>query len=433
MVHRYFDREAETADVDSRQALQHRRLQSLLHEVLNSNPFYHRKLHAAGLRAPDDLASLADLSHLPFTTKQELVDDQGDHPLFGSNLTYPAEKYIRLHQTSGTTGKPLRWLDTPESWAWWQRCWATIYRAAGVGHGDRIFFPFSFGPFIGFWAGWAGSELVGALAISGGAQNSEKRLETLMQLEATVVCCTPSYALHLAEVARQSDIDLPSSRVRAIIVAGEPGGSIPGTRQRIEREWGAKVFDHTGATEVGAHGFTCLAQSGVHLNESEFIAEVVDPQKGHPAEMGELVLTNLGRIGSPVIRYRTGDIVQLDRARCECGRTFVRMAGGIRGRADDMLTVRGVNVFPSAVENIVRRYPEIVEFEAEVNREGALDELELRIEVVYADPVELAARLEQDLRSALGLRLRVTAVPLGQLPRYELKARRFHDRRKEIK
>jgi phenylacetate-CoA ligase len=429
--HNYFNRELERADAASLQARQLARLQQLLREVLSSNPFYQQKLRTAGLTSAEAVRSLDDLANLPFTKKQELVDDQNEHPAFGTNLTYPLEKYTRLHQTSGTTGKPMRWLDTAASWMWWAQGWATIYRAANVGAGDRIFFPFSFGPFIGFWAGWAGSDQVGAMAISGGAQNSEQRLRNLLELRATVVCCTPSYALHLAEVARQLEVDLKSSAVRAIVVAGEPGGSIPATKRRIEEEWNARVFDHTGATEVGAYGFTCAAQCGVHLNEAEFIAEVVDPQKGTPTARGELVLTNLGRVGSPVIRYRTGDMVKLERSPCECGRTFVRMDGGVIGRADDMFTVRGVNIFPSAVEEIVRRHQEVVEFAAEVYRVEAMDELELQVEVVFADPNEFAERLARELQDSLGLRLRVTPVPLGSLPRYELKARRFHDRRKE--
>ncbi len=432
MQFNYFDRELETADEGALRKRQFGHLQYLLREVLNSNAFYQKKLRGAGMQAAEDLHTLDELPNLPFTTKQELVEDQAAHPPFGTDLTYPLDKYLRLHQTSGTTGKPLRWLDTQESWDWWARCWATIYRAANVGPSDRVFFPFSFGPFIGFWAGWAGSQQVGAMAISGGAQNSEQRLRNMLELKATAVCCTPSYALHLAEVARSLDIDLKSSDVRAIIVAGEPGGSIPSTKQQIEAAWGAQVFDHTGATEVGAHGLTCLSQCGVHLNEAEFIIEVIDPQKGFPTEKGELVLTNLGRVGSPVIRYRTGDVVQMDRKRCECGRTFVRLDGGVLGRVDDMCTVRGVNVFPSAIENIVRRHQEIVEYEAEVSRVEEMDELEVRVEVVFAEPAQMAERLAHELQNSIGLRMRVTPVPLGQLPRYELKARRFKDRRKNF-
>jgi phenylacetate-CoA ligase len=419
----------ETSDPEAFRVRQHRRLQHLLAEVLNSNAFYQNKLRGAGFQSAKDLASLDDLVHLPFTTKQELADDQGAHPLFGTNLTYSLDRYIRLHQTSGTTGKPLRWLDTAESWAWWSRCWATIYRAANVGPGDRIFFPFSFGPFIGFWAGWAGSQEVGAMAISGGGQSSEQRLKNMLQVGATVVCCTPSYALHLAEVSRQLSLDLESAPVRALVVAGEPGGSIPGTKQRIEREWNAQVFDHTGATEVGAHGFTCLEQSGVHLNEAEFVVEVIDPHTGKPDDAGELIITNLGREGMPVIRYRTGDLVLLNRDRCECGRPFARMEGGILGRADDMLTVRGVNIFPSAVENIVRRHTRVTEFAAEVYRANELDEMEIRIEVEDGEGDRIAEGLASDLQNSLGLRMLVTPVTAGQLPRYELKARRFRDRR----
>lgn len=432
MPHTYYNLDLETAPSDALRMRQEQRTRHLLAEVLRTNPFYGKKLRQAGLVSAEEFRSLDDLGGLPFTTKQEFVADQNSNPLFGTNLTYPPERYIRLHQTSGTTGKPLRWLDTAESWVWWARCWATTYRAANVGPGDRIFFPFSFGPFIGFWAGWAGSQEIGAMAISGGAQTSEQRLRNMIDLGATVVCCTPSYALHLAEVARQLNLDLESADVRVIIVAGEPGGSIPGTKQRIEAEWNARVFDHTGATEVGAHGFTCMAQSGVHLNEAEFIAEVIDPQTHQPAEIGELIITNLGRAGMPVIRYRTGDVVRLKPSRCECGRAFARMDGGILGRADDMLTVRGVNVFPSAIENIVRRHTAVAEFAAEVYRTEELDEMEVRIEVADGEADIAAENLARDLQHSLGLRLRVTPVPAGVLPRYELKARRFRDRRREV-
>ncbi|MDQ7028263.1 MAG: AMP-binding protein [Ardenticatenia bacterium] len=350
-------------------------------------------------------------------------------------MTYPLSAYTRLHQTSGTTGKPMRWLDTEASWQWWGRCWGTVYRAAGVTEEDRVYFAFSFGPFIGFWAAWEGARLIGALAISGGARNSHQRVENLLELEATVLCCTPSYALHLAEVAREMGMadELRRSAVRAIIVAGEPGGSIPATRQRIESMWGARVYDHTGATEVGAHGFTCLHQQGVHLNEGEFIVEVLNPTTGEPADEGELVITNLGRWGSPIIRYRTGDHVRLNREPCACGRTFVRMEGGVIGRIDDMLIVRGVNVFPSAIENIVREFPEVDEFAVEVYRVQEMDELEVKIEVIKGEPDHVAARLAERFRQRLALRTTVTPVAPGTLPRWELKARRVRDRRKDAK
>ncbi|MDQ4077308.1 MAG: phenylacetate--CoA ligase family protein, partial [Chloroflexota bacterium] len=360
----YFNRDAECADRERVQNRQLARLRLMLDELLASNPFYQRKLREVGVEHVTDILTLDDLRNLPFTTKAELVADHEANPPFGSDLTYPLSRYKRIHQTSGTTGKPMRWLDTEDSWQWWGRCWATVLRAAGVDEEDRVYFAFSFGPFIGFWSAWEGVRQIGALTISGGAHSSEQRLEGLLDIDATVVCCTPSYALHLAKVAEEIGLadQLRESKVRAIIVAGEPGGSIPNTRERIQELWGAKVYDHTGATEVGAHGYTCLYQCGVHLNEGEFIVEVLDPQTDEPSDEGELVITNLGRVGSPVIRYRTGDHVRLNRESCACGRSYVRMEGGVLGRMDDMITVRGINVFPSAVENIVRFFPEVDEF-----------------------------------------------------------------------
>ena len=426
----YFDREIETASREDLTRRQTARMRTLLREVLAANSFYGKKLRDAGLTDARDFKSAADITRLPFTRKQELVDDQDAHPPFGTNLTYPLERYIRLHQTSGTTGKPMRWLDTRESWDWWARCWGAVYHGAGVGAHDRVFFAFSFGPFIAWWAAWAGSEKIGALALSGGAQDSLQRLRNLVELGATALCCTPSYALHLAEIAAKEKIDLRAASVRRIVVAGEPGGSIPGTKARIEEAWNAKLTDHTGATEVGAHGFSCVAERGVHLNEGEFLIEVLDPKTGKPADEGELVITNLDRLGSPIIRYRTGDAVKLNRATCDCGRTFARMEGGIIGRIDQMLIVRGVNIFPSAIEAIVRAYPEVQEFAVIIDRVQEMDELEIQVEVAGTNPQAVADAIARDASHRLGLRVGVKLATPETLPRFELKARRITDRRK---
>jgi phenylacetate-CoA ligase len=411
---------------DELQAHQLDRLNALLQEILPSNPFYQARL---GPRL--QLGRLEELVDLPMTTKQELVDDQLARPPFGTDLTYPLERYTRLHQTSGTTGQPLRWLDTPESWAWWARCWSYVYQGAGVGSGDRVFFAFSFGPFIGFWAGYAATDLVDALPIPGGGMTSEQRARQILETGATVVCCTPTYALHLAEVAATCGIDLRGSQVRATIHAGEPGASIPATRARIEAAFGARCFDHLGMTELGATGFTCLQQEGLHLIESEFIAEVIDPQSGRrvePGHRGELVMTNLGRAGSPVIRYRTGDLAELDPSPCPCGRTFARLRGGVLGRTDDMLVVRGINVYPSAIEAIVRELPEVVEFRLEVRRVHEMTDLRVVVErapTLSAEEGErLASQLRERLHQRLALRVDCACVEPGALPRFELKARR---------
>jgi len=416
-----YDPRLETLDTAGRRALQLQRLRTVMTATLGANEFWTAKWRAAGLGAAADLRDWDDLCRLPLTAKPELVDDQAAHPPFGANLTFPLERYVRVHQTSGTTGAPLRWLDTQESWEWWARCWGFVLAAAGVRPGDRAFFPFSFGLFVGFWAGFEGARALGALAIPGGGQDSATRLAAMESLGATVLVCTPSYALHLLQVAREHGVDAAKLPVRVTVHAGEPGAGIPSVRARIEAGWGAHAYDHAGMTEMGAYGYECEAQAGLHVNESEFIAEVIDPATGAPADEGELVLTNLGRLGSPLVRYRTGDRARLADSPCACGRTFARLEGGILGRLDDMLIVRGVNVFPTAIEAIVRRFP-VEEFRVEVFRDGELDEARVLLEIEGGDAA--AARVQAALRAGLGIRLQVESVTPGSLPRFELKARR---------
>src|SRR5580700_4703139 len=280
----------------------------LLSAVLPGNPFYAAKLRGF---SPD-----ANLASLPFTRKQELIDDQIAHPPYGSNLTYPLSRYTRFCQTSATTtGTPMRWLDTPENWDWMIGNWLRVYQSASVTAGDRIFFAFSFGPFAGFWIGFDAAVRLGCLAIPGGGMRSAARLRAILENSATVLCCTPTYAIRLAEVAAEENIDLAASRIRAVIVAGEPGGSVPATRAQISRLWrGARVVDHHGMTEVGPVSYGCPARPDVlHVIADSYIAEIIDPLTLQPVPRGvtgELVLTNLGRLGSPLIRYRTGDIVR---------------------------------------------------------------------------------------------------------------------------
>ncbi len=402
------------------------RLQDGLARVLSSNRFYQAKLADLNVNA---LRSLDDLAQLPFTTKQELMEDQTEHPLFGTNLTYPLSDYICLHQTSGTTGRPMKLLDTRESWDWWADCWDTVYRAAGVSRDDIVFLAFSFGPFIGFWAAHEGAKRLGALTVSGGSMDSLQRLHAILDFGATVLVCTPSYALRLAEVAQEHGINLRDSRIRATVHAGEPGASIPATRGRIEQAWGARAYDHAGMTEMGAYGFTCSEQQGLHVNEGEFIAEILNPQTQQPVqegEIGELVLTNLGRWGTPAIRYRTSDLVQHGGYRCGCGRTFLHLPGGVLGRSDGMLIVRGINIYPSALADIMHRFPEVAEYRVIVTKAGAMDEIALQVEC----PAEVAVRIQEEFHTALSLRVPVETVALGTLPRFEMKARRIEDRRR---
>jgi phenylacetate-CoA ligase len=427
----------ECLDRDQLASRQARRLRRLLVDIDGRNPFYTRKLRGAGIRV-DALRLLDDLPVLPMTTKGELTADQDAHPPFGTALTESIDRYTRYCQTSSTTGRPLRWLDTTESWQWVVECWKAVYRAAHVGPGDRIFFPFSFGPFLGFWSAFDAGCQIGAHCVPGGGMSSQLRLYTIDAVGATVVCCTPTYALRLAEVAAgQGGLvegghrPLDTTTVRTLIVAGEPGGSIPATRARIEESWGARVIDHHGLTEVGPVSFECWERpGGLHLNEAEFVCEIVDPSTGRAipdGEAGELVVTNLGRTASPVIRYRTGDIVMRRSTRCACGRTWARLEGGILSRGDDMVAVRGVNVYPAAIEAVIRDFPEVVEFRSTVGWHGAMRSLSVDIELgpQAGGRQEIATRVAHEIREALGLTVPVHVVGPGTLPRYEMKAKRF--------
>jgi phenylacetate-CoA ligase len=407
-------------------------LRVLLRSILPANRFYAAKFAAAGFSG--NITTLPDFSaHAPFTTKQELAADQQAHPPYGTDLTFPLQRYTRYHQTSGTGGAPLRWLDTPESWDWMVRNWESVYRAAGVAARDRVFFAFSFGPFLGFWLAFEAAARLGCLCLPGGGLSSSARLRAILEHSITVLCCTPTYALRVAEVADEEGIDLARSRVKVMIVAGEPGGSIPATRAQLERRWpGARLFDHHGMTEIGPVTFQCPARPGVlHVMEHAYFAEVIDPESGHalPADQtGELVLTNLARTGSPLLRYRTGDLVKVARDEvCACGRSDLALEGGILGRADDMIVVRGVNIYPSAVEAIIRGCGGIAEYQVRVRATGTLPELSLRIEPApdRGDPAALARGLEKAFEETFVLRVPVTTVPPGSLPRFEMKARRW--------
>ncbi len=421
------------ADRAALEAHQLARLQALLKALVPANPFYTRKLQAAGLGA--EIKSLdAFTKRVPCTHKRELMEDQRHNPPYGTNLTYPLDRYTRLWQTSATSGEPLRWLDTMESHSWMLDNWAVVYEAAGVTAKDRLFFAFSFGLFLGFWTAFESAARIGCLCLPGGGMRSAARLQTMMDTGATVLCCTPTYAIRLAEAAAEENIDLSQARVKTIIVAGEPGAGIPATRAHIEGLWnGARLFDHHGMTETGPVSYECPQRPAVlHVIESAFIPEVIDPSTGGaaaPGESGELVLTNLGRLGSPLLRYRTGDLVRRGaHTRCICGSFNMALEGGILGRNDDMVIVRGVNLYPAALEEVVRSCGGIAEYRVEIRTDRALPELDVQIEPLpnhHNDADALAQRLQSALHKTFSLRIPVSAVPAGSLPRFELKAKRW--------
>jgi phenylacetate-CoA ligase len=405
------------------------RLSELVDTVIPANPFWVKKLATAGID-PASIRSCDDLARLPFTTKTELAEDQLAYPPYGTNLTFPLTDYSRLHQTSGTTtGRPLRWLDTPTSWNWMLDCWTTIYRLLGLRREDRLCFPFSFGPFLGFWAGFEGAARQGNLCLAAGGMSSEARLKLILENQVTWLGCTPTYALRLAEVAAASGIDVANSSVRAILVAGEPGGSIPSVRSKIADAWGARVFDHWGMTEIGPLATECEDDPNcLTVNESACIPEIIDPETGRASitGQGELVITNLGRTGSPLIRYRTGDLVEADQSSHPSGRSWLRLKGGIQGRTDDMLVIRGNNVFPSSIEAIVREFAAVAEFRIVVTRHREMLHIRLELEPQSGiDTSTLAELVAATIKQRLQFQAEVILVPTGTLPRFEMKARRL--------
>lgn len=397
-------------------------LNRLLRSAVAHQPLYREKYRDA----PLPLRSLDDLAQLPMLGKGELVG-AGPATICG----WPRRHYVRLHQTSGTTGEPIRLFDSADDWRWWLECWQYVLDAAEATPEDTAFIAFSYGPFIGFWTAHDACVQRGLLVIAGGGMDSLTRLKVLTSQRATLLCCTPTYALYLAGLAAQHGIDLAASDVSRIIVAGEPGGSIPATRRQIEQAWGARLIDHSGATEVGAWGVGSRDGSGLHVIESQFIAErlVFDgeaaPRPAADGELAELVITGLGRRGAPAIRYRTGDLVRA-RPSDDPDNRFLLLEGGVVGRADDMVVVRGVNVFPSSVEAILRRVAGRAEYRVLRSRKQGMQQLTIQLET-EPDDDSSAARLANALREQLGLRIEVEPVRVGTLPRFQAKARRWVD------
>jgi phenylacetate-CoA ligase len=412
---------------------QEQKLQQLIRTVIPSNSFWTKRFREAGVD-PSAIRSLQDLRRLPFTSKQDLAADQSALPPYGSNLTFSPTDYCRLHQTSGTTtGQPLRWLDTADSWNWMLDCWTVIYRLMKLRRNDRLCFPFSFGPFLGFWAGFEGALRQGNLCLAAGGMSSEARLKLILDNRVTMLGCTPTYLLRLAEVAQEKGIDLSASSVRAVLVAGEPGGAIPSVRSRIESAWNARVFDHWGMTEIGPLGSETEDDPGnLTLMEFACIPEIIDPQSGNavdPGTAGELVITNLGRTGSPAIRYRTGDLVVAETSPHPSGRTWLRLKCGILGRTDDMLIVRGNNVFPSSIEAILREFSQIAEFRIVVSSQREMNHIRLELEP-QADITDdqcrsLGGLVSKTIKERLQFQAEIALVPVGSLPRFEMKARRL--------
>jgi phenylacetate-CoA ligase len=423
------------------QALQFLKLRGLCEWAYATTPFHKRRFDEAGFH-PEQLQTFDDLRHIPFMTREDWMASLQEKPLFGDTLATEPTNAIRYHLTSGTSGRtPIRVLDGTKDWNWISEMWCYGLWGFGIRPEDSVYFAFGYGSFIGFWGAHYACEKMGALVVPGGAQTTEARIKQIIELGVTTVASTPTYALHLWQKAREMGIDLANeSKVNKVILSGEPAGSIPAVKRQLEEAWGAQCGDTAGMTEIGTIMiFECSHHSGgTHIIEDHFIEEVLDPNSSEPVgygELGERVVTSFGRGFIPLIRYRTRDMVmKVPASTCTCGRTWDLYSGGIRGRWDDMKLVRGTNVYPSAVEAIVREYPAIDEFQIHLWRKDNIqDEIDVRLEIKpdFEDEwPELRTKLAKDLSQAHeGLRFNVVRMDHGSLPRFELKARRLVDTR----
>jgi phenylacetate-CoA ligase len=402
--------------------------------VYEKAPFYRKKFDEAGIR-PEHIKNLYDVSKVPFTTKEELRKSQEDNPPYGDFLCIPPEEGVRVFQTTGTTGIPVRSLLSRKDWleVYYEQFMYFMY-GYGITKSDIIFIPFNYGLYLAWWGIHSSFEKAGVLVIPGGGQSSEDRIRNILEWKPTVVCGTPTYMLYLGEVAKRMGVDLSKSTVRIVITAGEPGAQVPATKKLIETIWGAKNYDDIGSTEISNFGFECICQKGTHVIESMFLAEVIDPKTGKnldPGQEGELVLSNLCCESMPLIRWRMGDMVKFDINKCECGRTFLRLDGGIIGRVDDMFQFGGVNIFPSAIENFIREIREFSnEYQLIVPKMGSGKHIKIRIEPTSSklsnEEMENAVkRFKEIFKFRIGLTPDIEVLKIGELPRFEGKAKRI--------
>ena len=436
----YFEPEMETASRDAMRKIQEEKFLEQVRHAYDNSPFYRKKFDDAGVK-PDDVRSLDDIGKLPFTTKDELKADQAENPPWGNILAVPLEECLRVHSTSATTGRPVMYLDTQEDWTGFYRSYARGLYGMGIRKSDMVMCAFSYGPWIGFWSGFFAAQEIGCLMFPAGGFSTEQRIDALLTYPITVLGSTPSYALYMAEEARKRGIDLAKeSKIHITWHTGEPGASIPATKKKLEDAFGAQVYDLPGLTELAAWGFSCTEHSGiVHVHEDYCYPEVLDLETDEPVGPGgegEIVFTSLYRKAMPLLRYRTRDVIKVADRPCPCGRTLFSLEGGVLGRLDDMKKVRGVIVYPSRIEEIVRTFPEMEEFMVYLRRKEGLDEITVQVDAAPDVPKEryadLQERMESGLRVGLGIRAGVEIVESGSLPRWDHKAKRVKDEREEV-
>ncbi|UCE33443.1 MAG: AMP-binding protein [Deltaproteobacteria bacterium] len=430
----YWNKEIETVPRERLEEIQLQRFRERMQYVYDRSPMYKRKYDEAGIK-PSHIRTLDDIQHVPFTVKEELRESQAQHPPWGDFICIPPEEGVRVFQTTGTTGIPVKAILNKRDWTvHFYEQFMHYMHGYGVKTSDILFVPFGYSLYIAWWGFQAALEQAGVMIVPGGAQSSQDRVKNIFEWGATVVCGTPTYLLYLGETATKMGKPLADSSVRIVVSAGEPGANVPSTKKTIETIWGAKCYDDIGSTEISNFGFECIAQNGTHVIESMFYAECLDPgslKPVEPGEVGELVLTNLCTESMPLLRYRMKDLVRFNKETCTCGRTFLRLDGGVLGRSDDMFQFAGVNIFPSGVENLIREVSEFSdEYQIVVPKIGTGKHLKIRVEPATRNISK--QRMGQAVRQFVEtFKYRITITPdveivkIGELPRFELKARRL--------
>ncbi len=413
-------------------------LRDHLQHAYDGSPYYRAAFDAAGV-SPDDLRTLDDLRRFPFLDKATIRDRQQVAPPFGDLVAVPEREIVYISASSGSTGIPTASPFTASDFEEWIDYEARQFWSSGLRPTDRYAHALNFSLFVGGPC-VLGAQKLGALSIHAGTLPSERLLAVLRQFQATALWTTPSYAWHLGETAQKEGIDPKRDlAVRRLFVAGEPGGSIPETRARIEALWGAEVYDYYGLSDIfGSCAGMCTEKDGLHWAEDHILVEVLDPETREPVpegERGELVLTTLRKRARPIIRFRTGDIVSVTTEPCRCGRTSLRLKG-VHGRLDDMLIVKGVNLFPSDVEAVVRQDAALTgEYRLVVERVDHLDRLTVEVEHTHGfngHPTDLRDRLRRQLKAATGVGADVVLLAPDTLPRAVHKAKRVDDRRAHV-
>lgn len=397
-------------------------------QCLNTHEFYRKKFSLPPNPVSRDWF-VANFQGLPFTTKEDLIADQQQHPPYGNFHHLPRHHYTRVHQTSGSTGNPVYIQDTQRGWEQMLHFWDMIFQAIGIRAPSRLFFAFSFGPFLGFWTAFEAATRAGNYCVPGGAMSTEARVESIIRHEIEGVFCTPSYAIRLGETALAMGKSFSGSHIRWLVLAGEPGAQIPATREKIENLWGKIIVDHHGMTETGPVSYECPNNPGIlHIPGEAFTGEVVNPRDNSPCgerQMGELILSNWGREGASILRYKTGDLVTPTWKDCNCGFHGLSLPGGIQGRVDDMIFYKGNNIFPSAIQNLVHQFPEITDFQVRYGSNPENPAFELTIEVSQEKAALIKESLEILIQKNLLFKPEVIVVKPNTFQRGQMKVRRF--------